>query len=75
MIFSPASSSPLALHEGVCPEEVVGAVFIQRKKVSSRTRSTAEHLHHGVLKSKLYFMDKKQVSQENRFLQFVFLLY
>ena len=66
MIFSPACSSPLALHEGVCPEKVVGAVFIQRKKVSSWTRS--EHLHDGVMKSKLYFMDKKQVSQENRFL-------
>ena len=74
MIFSPTCSSPLALHEGVCPEEVVGAVFIQRKKVSSRTRSTAEHLHHGTMKSKLYFMDKKQVSQENRFLQYCILV-
>lgn len=59
MIFSPACSSPLAVHEDVCPEEVVGAVFIQRKKV---TGQTSERLHHGMMKSKLYFMDKKQVS-------------
>ena len=59
MIFSPASSSLLAVHEDVCPEEVVGAVFIQGKKV---TGQTSEHLHHEMMKSKLYFMDKKQVS-------------
>ena len=59
MVFIPSCSSPVALHEDICPEEVVGAVFVLGKKGSSQIRSTTDH---GMMKSKLYFMDKKQVS-------------
>ena len=52
-VFSPSCSAPLAVHKAVCQEEVVGAVFIP-------TNVTHETQHH-VMKSRLYFMDRKQV--------------
>lgn len=56
-IFSPPSDL-LALHKSVCPMEVVGAVFLPMK-VGNETKS-----HHHIVKSRLYFMDRKQVCHD-----------
>lgn len=47
----------------------MGAVFLQGKKASGQATS---NMIHGVMKSKLYFMDKKQVSREAVLLILVF---
>ena len=57
-IFSPPSDL-LALHKSVCPMEVVGAVFLPMK-VGNETKSH----HHHIVKSRLYFMDRKQVCHD-----------